>query len=156
MNAASATSPRNGSRFWRAAFSFQYRILALLDPIVRRTWSRRGIGNIVELEVPRRSGAGTRKRLIGVLHSKGRSYAGHPNGEAGWTLDLAAAGLGTIRYHNGAEWHFAAVRLPIGEERERVIRATGQHPFPGNLMYRLGRRQVSAAGVYFRLEDAPG
>lgn len=119
-------------------------------------WRRFGIGNVVELEIPRRNGAGTRNRLIGVLHSKGRSYVGHPNGDVGWTRDLEAAGRGTVRYHTGAEWHFTATRLPLGEERERVIRSTGQHPFPGNLMYRLGRRQVAAVGVYFRLDDARG
>ena len=149
MNAESAL----GSRFWHVAFRLQYRILALIDPIVRRTWRRRGIGNIVELEVPRRSGSGTRKRLIGVLHSQGKSYIGHPNGEVGWTRDLAVVKRGAIRYHNGVVWNFTAVPLPRGDERERVIRSTGQHPFPGNLVYRLGRRHVRAVGVYFRLED---
>ena len=104
------------------------------------------IGNIVELEVPKRKGSGTRTRLIGVLHVKGRSYVGHPNGEVGWTRDLEAAGRGTVRYHNGAEWHFVATRLADGEEREQVIRATGQHPFPGNLVYRLGRRTGRCRG----------
>lgn len=145
--------PARGSRLWSAAFRFQYRILALIDPLVRGMWSRRGLGNIVELEVPKRKGSGTRSRLIGVLHVKGRSYVGHPNGEVGWTRDLDAAGGGTVRYHNGVEWHFVATRLAVGEEREQVIRATGQHPFPGNLVYRLGRRQVAAVGVYFRLDD---
>jgi hypothetical protein len=142
-----------GSRFWRAAFRMQYSILARLDPLIRRTWRGAGIGNVVELEVARRDGRGKRLRLIGVLHSKGRSYIGHPNGDVGWTRDLEAAGNGIIRYHQGSEWHVHAERLPIGEERERVIRSTGQHPFPGNVVYRLGRRQVSAVGVYFRLSD---
>jgi hypothetical protein len=150
----SAESPA-GSRFWHAAFKFQYRILARVDPFIRRMWLRAGIGNVVELEVPRRDGGGSRTRLIGVLHAKGHNYVGHPNGEVGWTRDLEASGSGTVRYHNGAEWHFTATLLPTGEERERVIRSTGQHPFPGNLVYRLGRRQVAAVGVYFRLDDVP-
>jgi hypothetical protein len=124
-----------------------------MDPLVRGMWSRRGIGNVVELTVPRRNGPGTRTRLIGVLHVKGRSYVGHPNGDVGWTRDLEVARHGTVRYHNGVEWSFVATRLPPGEEREQAIRATGQHPFPGNLVYRLGRRQVAAVGVYFRLDD---
>ena len=124
-----------------------------MDPLIRRQWRRRGIGNIVELEVPRRDGKGSRARLIGVLHANGRSYIGHPNGEVGWTRDLEAAHGGVIRYHNDAEWHFTAVPLPVGDEREQVVRSTGQHPFPGNLVYRLGRRQVRAVGVYFRLSD---
>jgi len=145
--------PAQGSRFWSAAFRFQYRILALIDPVVRGLWSRRGIGNVVELDVPRRNGRGSRSRLIGVLSVKGRTYVGHPNGEVGWTRDLEQMRHGIVRYHNGVEWHFVATPLSVGEEREQAIRATGQHPFPGNLVYRLGRRQVAAVGVYFRLDD---
>jgi hypothetical protein len=148
-----SAGPASGSRLWSAVFRFQYRILALIDPLVRSAWSLRGIGNVVELDVPRRNGRGMRTRMIGVLHVKGRSYVGHPNGDVGWTRDLAAARRGTVRYHNGVEWHFIATPLPIGEEREQVVRSTGQHPFPGNLVYRLGRRQVTAVGVYFRLDD---
>jgi hypothetical protein len=144
----------DGSRFWRTAFRLQYRILALIDPLVRRVWSGGGIGNIIELDVARRNGRGTRTRMIGVLHANGRNYVGHPNGDVGWTRDLEVAGSGLIRYPNGTTWQFAAQRLPRGGEREQAIRATGQHPFPGNLIYRLGRRQVRAVGVYFRLTDA--
>jgi len=60
-------------------------------------------------------------------------------------------GQGVLRYPNGAEWHFSAARLALGDEREQAIRATGQHPFPGNLMYRLGRGHVRRHGVFFRL-----
>ena len=150
MNDASAAR----SRLWRSAFRFQYRILALIDPLVRGVWRRSGIGNVVELEVARRNGRGSRVRLVGILHANGQSYVGHPNGDVGWTRDLEAAGGGTIRYHNGTTWSFTARRIPAGDERERVIRSTGQHPFPGNLVYRLGRRQVRAVGVYFRMTDA--
>lgn len=114
------------------------------------------MGNIVELDVRRRNGAGGRARMVGVLYANGSIYLGHPNGDVGWTRDLAAAGEGTIRYHNGVTWHFRAIPLDRGEEREQAIRSTGQHPFPGNLVYRLGRRQVRAVGVYFRLEDMKG
>ena len=61
--------------------------------------------------------------------------------------------MAVIHYPNGAVWAFDATPLEAGDERERVIRSTGQHPFPGNLVYRLGRRQVRAVGVYFRLTD---
>jgi len=146
----------DGSRLWRAAFRFQYRILALVDHRVRGQWRRGGIGNIVELEVPRRDGRGVRNRLLGVLHADGKNYVGHPNGDVGWTRDLAAAGTGVVRYSNGVEWHFKATPVADGAEREAVIRSTGQHPFPANLVYRLGRRHVRAVGVYFRLTDATG
>lgn len=142
-----------GSRFWHAVFRIQYRILALIDPLVRRFWRRFGIGNVVDLEVDRRHGKGSRSRLVGLLRVGDGRYVGHPNGDVGWTRDLAAAGRGLLHGHDGDTWHFAAEPLVRGEERESVILSTGQHPFPGNLMYRLGRRQVRAVGVFFRLED---
>ena len=142
------------SSFWRVTFRVQYRILALLDPLIRAFWRRFGIGNVVELMVARRSGAGTRSRLVGILHAGGRRYIGHPNGDVGWTLDLDAAGSGVMRWPNGGEWAFRASRLSPGPERNEAIQATNQHPFPGNLVYRLGRGRVRRAGVYFRLEDA--
>ena len=140
------------SSFWRRAFNAQYRLLAWFDPQIRSIWRRRGIGNILELRVVRRDGKGERTRLLGLLHAGNGLYLGHPNGDVGWTRDLAAAGGGVLRYHNGVEWHFSAARLPAGEEREQAIRATGQHPFPGNLVYRLGRGHVRKSGVFFRLE----
>ncbi len=129
-----------------------YRILALIDPAVRVGWRRFGIGNVVELEVPSRRDGGIRRRLVGILAAGGQWYVGHPNGDCGWTRDLRAAGSAAIRWPDGTVVAFDVALLPIGDERERAIRATGQHPFPGNLMYRLGRRQVRAAGVYFRLD----
>ena len=142
------------SPFWRHAFRVQYRILARLDPLILRVWHRFGIGNILELRVARRDGRGERVRLLGLLHAGGLTYLGHPNGQVGWTRDLEAAGEGVLRYPNGVEWRLRAVRLAHGEERERAIRSTGQHPFPGNLVYRLGRSHVRAVGVFFRIEAA--
>ena len=54
-------------RFWHHAFSVQYRILALIDPLVRRMWGRFGMGNVVEVRVARRDGKGDRSRLLGLL-----------------------------------------------------------------------------------------
>lgn len=135
------------------AFRAQYRILAWLDPLIRAIWGRVGIGNVVELRVAGRRSGTIRSRMVGILHAGGRSYLGHPNGHVGWTRDLAAAGSGVMVWPNGFEWHFRAEPLPVGEEREQAIRSTGQHPFPGSLVYRLGRRHVRRVGVYFRLED---
>lgn len=47
---------------------------------------------------------------------------------------------------------FLAQPPELGVEREHAIMATDQHPFPGNLIYRLGRRHVLAAGRYYRPE----
>jgi hypothetical protein len=142
------------SSFWRRAFRVQYQLLAWFDPAIRAVWRRYGIGNILDVRVARRDGRGERSRLLGLLHAGGAMYLGHPNGDVGWTRDLEAAGGGVLRYPNGVEWRFSAARLPAGQERERAIRATGQHPFPGNLVYRLGRHHVRAVGVFFRLEPA--
>jgi hypothetical protein len=140
--------------FWRHVFNVQYRLLAWLDRPIRAVWRRSGIGNILELRVARRDGKGERRRLVGLLHAGEGLYLGHPNGDAGWTRDLAVAGEGVLHYPNGADWRFTARRLPAGVERESAIRATGQHPFPGNLVYRLGRNHVRAVGVFFRLKTA--
>ena len=139
--------------FWRYLFNLQYRLLAWFDPAIRAVWRRGGIGNILELRVARRDGKGERRRLLGLLHAGEALYLGHPNGDAGWTRDLEAAREATFRYPNGAEWHFSAVRLAPGAERERAIKATGQHPFPGNFTYWLGRGHVRRFGVFFRLES---
>ena len=139
--------------FWRAAFKFEYRVLAAIDPLVRAFWRRYGVGNVVELRVRSHGDANTtRSRLVGILATGGHWYIGHPNGDVGWTRDLRAAGEGVLIWPSGEEWNFSAALLPSGDERERAIRSTGQHPFPGNLIYRLGRRHVRRFGVYFRVE----
>ena len=140
------------SGFWHRAFSVQYWILALIDPLVRAVWRRFGIGNVVALTVGRRTGKGSRSRLVGLLRVGDRRYLGHPNGEVGWTRDLEAAGEASYRSPESAGSAFRAVRLHDGPEREAAIRATWQHPFPGNVVYRLGRRHVRRTGVFFRVE----
>ena len=45
-----------------------------------------------------------------------------------------------------------ATILPAGELRDRAILATGQHPFPGNVVYRLARAHIRAEGVFFVIE----
>lgn len=142
------------SSFWRRVFKVQYRLLAWLDRPIRAVWRRHGIGNVLELRVARRDGKGERRRLLGLLRAGDGLYLGHPSGHVGWTRDLQACGQAKLRHPNGAEWQFNATRLAHGEERERAIRSTGQHPFPGNLMYRLGRAHVRRRGVFFRLEPA--
>jgi hypothetical protein len=140
------------SRFWHTAYRVQYRILALIDPLVRAVWRRFGIGNTLELEVARRDGRGARSRLLGLLHVGDRLYLGHPNGQVGWTRDLAAAGGGVLRWREGTQLAVRATLLPPGEERDAAIRATWHHPFPGNVMYRLGRAHIRRVGVFFRIE----
>lgn len=140
------------SRFWRLALRAQYALLALLDPLIRRWWRRFGIGNVVEVVIPRRSG-GERARLLGLLRAGGGEYLGHPNGHVGWTRDLLAAGRATLVWPGGERRDVQASVLEPGPEREAAIVATNQHPFPGNLVYRLARRHIRAVGVFFRLES---
>jgi hypothetical protein len=138
--------------FWRTAFRVLYRFLAVMDPLIRSVWHLQGIGNVLELRVPRRSGEGVRSRLVGLLQAGGELYLGHPSGHVGWTRDLEAAGHGVLLWHDGHDLHFTVSRLDaLDPRREDAIRATGQHPFPGNLIYRLGRGHVRREGVYFRL-----
>jgi hypothetical protein len=144
------------SRFWRAAFTFQYRILALIDPLVHAWWRRFGIGNVVELHVARRNGPAERVRLVGILRAGEGRYVGHPNGHVGWTRDLVASGAATLAWPDGTRIRYGATLLPAGSGRESAILATGQHPFPGNLMYRLGRRHIRAVGVFFWLAPMAG
>ncbi|HUG47557.1 MAG TPA: hypothetical protein VMP67_04025 [Candidatus Limnocylindria bacterium] len=141
------------SRFWPRALRAQYALLALLDPLIRRLWRRFGVGNVIEVRIARRDGAGQRSRLLGILHAGGGEYLGHPNGHVGWTRDLLAAGRATLVWPAGGELReVQATLLAPGPEREAAILATNQHPFPGNLVYLLARGHIRAVGVYFRLE----
>jgi hypothetical protein len=142
------------SQGWHRVFRGLYRLLRWTDPLIRTGWRQVGIGNIVELTVIGRRSHAPRSVLLGLLRVADRMYLGHPDGEAGWTLDLAAAAEGRLVMHGLPSLEFRPVLLPHGAERDAVISATGQHPFPGNLLYRLGRRHVLATGVYFRLEPA--
>lgn len=144
------------SRFWRAVLRQMYALLALLDPFIRRFWQRFGLGNVVELRVDRRSDGKSRSRLLGLLRTGGHEYLGHPNGHCGWTLDLQAAGRAMLYAPRaGRQREVRATLLEHGPEREAAILATNQHPFPGNLVYRLARNHIRAVGIYFRLGPVP-
>lgn len=129
-----------------------YAGLRLLDPLIRVWWRGYGLGNVVELVTPGRRTGRPRSVLVGLLVADGQWYVGHPNRHVSWTRNLAAAGEGTVRVHGVAAVAVTAVLLPPGHERDAAIRATSQHPFPGNVIYRLARRHIQAVGVYFRLD----
>ncbi len=118
-------------------------------------WRRVGIGNTVEVRLPGRRSGQVRGVLLGLLSVDGRWYVGHPNGAAGWTRNLdAAEGRALLARRGGAPEHVTARLLRPGPEREQAILATWQHPFPGDLIYRLARRHILAVGRYYRLEPA--
>ena len=145
---------RRVSRVWSRAFRVLYAILGFFDPLIRAAHRRFGIGNVVELRMIGRSSGLPRTTLVGLLRADDRLYLGHPNGDCGWTRNLEAAGQGELVLRSLPALEFRPVRLSPGPERDAAIRATSQHPFPGNLIYRLARSHVLAVGTYFRLEPA--
>ena len=145
-------APR-ASTAWRLYLRAQYRLIRLLGPIARTYWRGYGLGNVVELHVPGRHTGRDRPVLLGLLRSDGEWFLGHPNGETAWTRNLAAAGGGRLTMAWPASvLDISARRLEPGAERDRAILATGQHVFPGNVVYRLARRHVRAVGAYFAIE----
>jgi len=146
-------APR-ASRFWQRYLPLQYRLIRLLDPMVRPWWRSFGLGNVVELRVAGRRSGRIRSVLLGLLREDGRWFLGHPNGDVGWTRNLEAAVTADLVFHGLPTITIRATRLPAGELRDRAILATGQHVFPGNIVYRLARRHIRAVGTYFLVEPA--
>ena len=134
---------------------FVGRVAPLVRPIVRSVC----LGNVVELEVAGRRTGQRREVLLGLLRVDGRWYVGHPNGAAGWTRNLDAAGNARLVITRQPPVPFRPSLLPPSGERDRVIKATWrQHVFPGNVIYWLARRHILAVGRYYRIEptwDAP-
>ncbi len=151
-SAPSADRRSGASRFWRVYFRVQYRLLRVLDPFIRPAWRAIGIGNVVDLVVEGRRSGRRRAVLVGLLRDGGKWYVGHPNGQAAWTRNLVAAGRATLRLDATRSVAVRARVLGMGPDRDRAIAATWQHPFPGNVIYRLAGRHIRAVGFYFELE----
>lgn len=111
----------------------------------------------MEVEIVGRRSGQVRPVLLGLLVVDGRWYVGHPVGETAWTHNLDAAGEAVVVLPRRRRVSVRSVPLPHGPERDAAIRATfRQHPFPGNLMYWLSRRNLAAVGRYYRLEPLDG
>jgi hypothetical protein len=148
------SAPRR-SIAWSLAWRAGYRLVRMLDPLIR-SWIANdlpGLNATVELRfVGRRTGR-QRKVLVTLLSHEGHWYIGHPNGEAAWVRNVEAAGWVEIDPPGALGPRVRVERLADGPERDAVIRATAiQQPFPANVMYRLAQRHISAVGVYHRLE----
>jgi hypothetical protein len=144
--------PPRASAFWRTYLRYQYALIRLLDPFVRTWWRSHGLGNVVELRVAGRRTGRPRRVLLGLLRADGEWFLGHPNGEVPWTLNLSAAPGAELSFRWPAAIPIRATPLPAGPLRDAAIRSTGQHVFPGNVVYRLARRHIRAVGVYFLIE----
>lgn len=143
------------SAAWHRWFPVQYRLIRLLDPLARAWWRGFGLGNVVELQVAGRRTGRTRRVLLGLLRDGDHWFLGHPNGDVAWTHNLEAAGTASLVFRPPTTVTIRATRLQPGELRDRAIGSTGQHVFPGNLIYRLARRHILAAGTYFLIELGP-
>lgn len=144
-------APRASSA-WHRYFPIQYRLIRLLDPLVHAFWRAFGLGNVVELRVAGRHTGRQRRVLLGLLRAGDRWFLGHPNGDVAWTRNLEAAGVGELVFRPPTRLPIRATRLPDGDLRDTAIASTGQHMFPGNLVYRLARPHIRAAGTYFLIE----
>jgi hypothetical protein len=142
------------SRAWNRFFPIEYRLIRLMDPLVRSQWAGAGLGNIVELRVPGRRTGRPRRVLLGLLRDRGQLFLGHPNGDVAWTRNLEAEGSAELAFSGGLVVRVRATRLPRGELRDRAIAATRQHVFPGNVIYRLAWAHVRAVGAYFLIEPS--
>jgi hypothetical protein len=147
--------PRGASQAWNLFWRVGYAWLRITDPLIRLAWRSGGMGITIDLAVRGRRSGRERRVLVGLIQADDRWYVGHPNGEAGWTRNLASTRGATVTWPGMSGLTVRAERLADGEERDRAILATAaQQPFPGNLLYRAARRHVLATGVYFRLEPA--
>jgi len=152
--AMSPPAPRP-SPFWRRWFPIQYGIIRLLDPLVRLWWRAWGLGNVVELRVVGRRTGRPRPVLLGLLQADGGWFLGHPNGDVAWTRNLEAGEAAELSLRWPSIVGIRATRLVPGPRRDAAIGATGQHVFPGNVIYRLARRHIRAAGTYFEITLTP-
>jgi hypothetical protein len=135
-----------------------YAFIRFMDPMIRGSWqaSGAGLGNVVELRVAGRRSGTYRRVLLTLLVDGNRWFLGHPNGDVHWTRNLEAAGTADLAFRRTAPITIRGRRLAPGAERDRAILATGQHPFPANIVYRLARRHIRAVGAFFAIEPVTG
>ena len=131
-----------------------YRLIAQFDPQTERVWRRFGLGNLVRVTLVGRRSGEPRTLFLGILRVGEGRYLGHPDVACTWTTNLDAAAGGELEWRDGSRERFTATLLEPGSERDAVIRATfHQHPFPGGVLYWLGRRHVRKVGRFYRLTE---
>lgn len=146
------------SAAWSVTWRILYRLIRLLDPLLR-SWIANGLpgfDGVVELRFPGRRTGRPRRMLVTLLSHDGRWYVGHPNGLTNWQRNIEAAGWVDVEPSGADGPRCAVTRLDAGPERDAVIRATAtQQFFPANVVYRAARRHIAAVGVYHRLDPIP-
>lgn len=152
--AAPPMRPRR-SAAWSVTWRILYRLIRLLDPLLR-SWVANGLpgfDGVVELRFPGRRTGRPRRILVTLLSHDGRWYVGHPNGPTNWQRNVEAAGWVDVEPPAAHGSRFTVERLGDGPERDAVIVATGaQQFFPANVLYRRSLRHIAAVGVYHRLD----
>jgi hypothetical protein len=147
------------SRVWAITWVALYRLIRLVDPLIR-SWMALGLpgfDGVVELRASGRRTGRPRRVLVTLLDRDGQWYVGHPNGVTSWQRNAEVAGSIEVEPAAAHGARFALRRLPRGKERDDVIAATGrQQFFPANVLYRASRRHIAAVGVYHRLVPIPG
>lgn len=156
-----APDPGRGSLFWRYALRAEYRLIRLVDPLIRLylKLTPAGLDRTVALVIVGRGSGRRRSTLLTLLTVDGRWYVGHPNGPAGWTRNLEAAGRADLVDLHGIARPVLAEPLSPGRERDAVLRATwDQQPVPANLIYRAASAHIALVGCYYRLveDDSSG
>lgn len=149
--------PPRRSAAWSLVWRAGYRLVRLLDPLIR-SWIANGLpglGGIVEIRTVGRRTGRPRSVLVTLLRVDGTWAVGHPNAEAAWIRNAEAAGWIEVEPAPPGGPRCRVSRLPDGPERDAVIRATwSQQPLPANLLYRAAAGHVAATGVYLRLVPA--
>jgi hypothetical protein len=148
-----SSSQAGESRFWRTVLNgFLKSAPTSFMRMVRRRVPNAPIEEFVI--VGRKSGR-ERQMLLGLFEIDGKWYAGHPNGTTQWIRNVEAAGGCTVIRRDGIPVRVRAIELVDGDERDRVVEATGRQPAPAGAIYRGARSHVRAVGRYFRLEPVP-
>jgi hypothetical protein len=139
---------------WTVAWRVLYRVIRVLDPLLR-SWIANGLpglDGVVEVRTVGRRTGRPRRVLVTLLGLEGRWYVGHPNGMTSWQRNAEAAGWLEVDPPAAHGPRFAVERLAPGPERDAAISATGrQQVFPADVFYRAARGHIAAVGVYHRL-----
>ena len=148
----------DGNRAWRLAWRALYLIARRLGWLVRvlvAVGAPSFEDRILELSLVGRRTGRPRPVLVTVIRLRGAWYVGHPNGPAAWLANLEAAGVVTATLLGSPPVRLRSTPLPVGPEREAVIRATSsQQLLPARPLYWAARGHILRAGIYHRLELA--